>query len=217
MKNIPRIFIDDDISSGDIRPAPREMSHYLTRVMRTDTFLAFGGGAEYNARMNPDGKSFTIGDQTSHADPSGKLTLYFAPIKRSDDLINMATQMGVARFVPVVTAQTVASHINWDRMHKIAVEASEQSNRNSVPEIMSPVRFADLDLSGMAFADERAAYGRVLPAKITTDKILVGPEGGFSPDEFDALDAAGARGVALGKTILRAEVAALVAVSRVME
>lgn len=217
MKNIPRIFIGDDISSGDIRPAPREMSHYLTRVMRTDTFLAFGGGAEYNARMNPDGKSFMIGDKTSHADPSGKLTLYFAPIKRSDDLINMATQMGVARFVPVVTARTVASHINWDRMHKIAVEASEQSNRNSVPEIMPPVRFADLDLSGMVFADERAAYGRVLPAKITTDKILVGPEGGFSPDEFDALDAAGARGVALGKTILRAEVAALVAVSRVME
>lgn len=217
MKNIPRIFIGNDISSGDVRPAPREMAHYLARVMRTDTFLVFGGGDEYNAHMNPDGKSFTIGDKTPHDDPSGKLTLYFAPIKRSDDLINMATQMGVARFVPVVTARTVASHINWERMRKIAVEASEQSNRNSVPEIMPPVRFADLDLSDMAFADERAAYGRVLPAQIATDKILVGPEGGFSQDEFDALDTAGARGVALGKTILRAEVAALVAISRVMQ
>lgn len=215
MKNIPRIFINNDIKTGIIIPAPREAVHYLTRVMRTSEFLTFGGGVEYNARISDDGKSFIIGDATGRLDPSGDVTLLFAPIKRTDDLINMATQMGVAWFQPVITARTNAAHINWDRMRKIAIEAAEQSNRNSVPEILSPVKFSDLDLSHVVFADERAAHGASVACNVETKSILVGPEGGFSDDEFAALDAAGARGISLGKTILRAEVAAVIAVSRV--
>lgn len=217
MKNIPRIFVGNDIHTGVSRPAPREMMHYLTRVMRTTQFLAFGGGNEFDAQLSDDGKSFVIGKSTGRADPSGNITLYFAPIKRMDDLINMATQMGVARFVPVITNRTVASHINWERMRKIATEAAEQSNRNSVPEILPPVKFSNLDLSEMIFADERAAHGADLDACARGDKILIGPEGGFSDDEFAALDASGARAIGLGRTILRAEVAAVVAISRVMK
>ena len=215
MKNIPRIFIDDDIKAGNAMPAPRDVVHYLRRVMRTSDFLAFGHGAEYTAHLADDDKTIIIGDQTAHADPSGNLTLMFAPIKRTDDLINMATQLGVARFQPVITARTVAAHINWDRMRKIAIEAAEQSNRNSVPDIMPPVRFSDLNLSDIVFADERAAYGAARPGELRASQILVGPEGGFSDDEFAALDAAGSRGISLGKTILRAELAAAVAITRV--
>ncbi|MBO5704504.1 MAG: RNA methyltransferase [Alphaproteobacteria bacterium] len=141
----------------------------------------------------------------------------FSPIKHTDDLINMATQMGVAKFLPVITARTVAHHINWERMCKIAVEASEQSNRNSVPEILPTVKFSDLDLSNVVFADERAAYGKELSNDFNTDKILIGPEGGFSDEEFSALDASGARGISLGKTILRAETAAIVALSKIIK
>lgn len=215
MKNIPRIFIGTTIKSGDIIPAPRDAAHYLAHVMRRNDFLAFGNGSEYRAELSPDKKNIIIADKTDHCDPSGDITLMFAPIKRTDDLINMATQMGVARFQPVITARTNAAHINWDRMRKIAIEAAEQSNRNSVPEFMPVVRFADLALSGIAFADERAAYGATREINTNIKSILVGPEGGFSDDEFSALDAAGAHGISLGQTILRAELAAAIAISRI--
>lgn len=218
MKNIPRIFVANNIKTGDVIPASRDVAHYLGRVMRTNEFIAFGGGNEFVAQLADDGKSLHIGASTNRPDPSNDLTLYFAPIKRTDDLINMATQMGVAKLVPVITDRTVAHNINWDRMRKIAIEAAEQSNRNSIPEISAPIRFSDLDLSTVAFADERAAHGKTVASDVHGVRaILVGPEGGFSDAEFVALDTAGARGVSLGETILRAELAAAIALTRVME
>lgn len=217
MKNIPRIFVGNDISDGIKIPLSRETLHYLTRVMRTRSCLVFGGGDEYSATVSDDDKNLIVGAKTSHIDPSNNITLMFAPIKHSDDLINMVTQMGVARFVPIITARTVAHHINWERMRKIATEAAEQSNRNSVPEILEPIKFSDLNLSDIVFADERAAYGAEISTDFNTTKILVGPEGGFSDEEFNMLDAAGARGVSLGKTILRAETAAIVALAKIIK
>jgi len=218
MKNIPRIFVPDNIVPGVNLPVDREIVHYLTRVMRTPQCLVFGDGHEYNAHLSDDKKFLIVGDKTSHIDPSNNITLMFAPIKRTDDLLNMATQMGVAAFQPVITARTNANHINWTRMQKIVTEAAEQSNRNSVPKILPPVKFTELDLSHVVFADERAAYGH----KCNTGaggmlSVLIGPEGGFSDDEFAALDSAGACGISLGKTILRAEVAAVVAISQVLK
>lgn len=196
-------------------PAPREVSHYLSRVMRRHDCIAFGAGAEFSAHLSEDGKNLIIGENTGRADPSGDITLYFAPIKRCDDLINMATQMGAAKLVPVITERTVAGHINWERMKKIAIEAAEQSNRCSVPEISAPVKFSDVNWSGIAFADERTAHGAQRTTATDARAVLVGPEGGFSDAEFAALDAAGAIGISLGKTILRAELAAAIALSRV--
>lgn len=218
MKNIPRIFVGDDVASGMIIPAARDVMHYLSRVMRRRDCLVFGAGREFTARLSDDGKSLVVGAQTPHVDPSGVAHLYFAPIKRTDDLVNMATQMGAAALHPVITDRTDVSHINWQRMEKIAIQAAEQSNRNSVPKIFPPVRFSELDLSGIAFADERAAHGRDIASScIDVTGVLVGPEGGFSDAEFNALDAAGARPISLAKTILRAELAAAIALDKIME
>ena len=218
MKNIPRIFVGENIDCGMVIPVDHSVSHYLTRVMRTKDCLVFGNGNEYNAVLSDDGKVLTIGTQTTHLDPSNNIRLLFAPIKRTDDLLNMATQMGVAEFLPVITARTNANHINWERMQKIVIEASEQSNRNSVPKILSPIKFSELDLSDIVFADERAAYGKEMDAvKDNINAVLVGPEGGFSEEEFNALDNAGARGISLGKTILRAELAASIAIAKVVK
>ena len=218
MKNIPRIFVSDSLSSGMIIPLSHETAHYLTRVMRRNDAIVFGGGHEFYAKIDSTGKNIIVGDDTGHTDPSNNVILYFAPIKRTDDLINMATQMGVKKIVPVITEHTVAAHINWERMKKIAIEASEQSNRNSVPEIAEPIKFSELDLSQIAFADERTAYNASIKTKaIKTNSILVGPEGGFSDSEFAALDASGAFGVSLGKTILRAELAAAIAITKVLK
>lgn len=218
MKNIPRIFLDTQITTGAQIPIGRDVSHYLTRVMRTTKCLVFGDGNEYSAELSPDGASLRVLERTAHTDPSNDLTLIFSPIKRMDDLLNMATQMGVAAFLPVITARTVAHNINWTRMQKIVTESAEQSNRNSVPKILPAVKFSDLDLSGLVFADERAAYGHNVADDICdASAVLVGPEGGFSDDEFAALDSAGARGISLGKTILRAELAAPIAIAKVLK
>ncbi|MBO5696110.1 MAG: 16S rRNA (uracil(1498)-N(3))-methyltransferase [Alphaproteobacteria bacterium] len=217
MKNIPRIFVGDTLYAGIAIPVGREVSHYLQRVMRRNDCLAFGGGVEYRAELSPDGKLLLIGDKTDHLDPSNNVTLMFSPIKRMDDMLNMATQMGVSAFQPVIMDRTVAHHINWQRMEKIITEASEQSNRNSVPKILPPIKFSDLDLSHIVFADERVAYGKAT-TKIPSDttSVLIGPEGGFSDAELSALDGAGAIGIGLGKTILRAEVASIVALARII-
>ncbi len=217
MKNIPRIYIGDKIRAGDTIVAPREVMHYLTRVMRTDSCLVFGGGHEYNATLTPDNKFLSIGSMTNHTDPSNDITLLFSPIRRTDDLLNMATQMGVAYFQPVITQRTNTHNINWTRMQKIIVEASEQSNRNSIPVILPEKKFSDIDLSGVCFADERCAHGGACGAHGGGHKsVLIGPEGGFSESEFATLDANGAVGISLGRTILRAELAGVIAISKIL-
>ena len=217
MKNIPRIFVGDNIKTGMIIPLSRETAHYLTHVMRRSDAIVFGDGHEYSAKLDNTGKNIIVGTNTEHIDPSNDITLYFAPIKHTDDLVNMATQLGVKKIVPVITEHTTTHHINWERMKKIAIEAAEQSNRNSVPEIAEPIKFTELDLSHITFADERAAYGAKCLVTTKIKSILVGPEGGFSDAEFSALDAAGAIGISLGKTILRAELAAAIAISRIQQ
>ena len=217
MKNIPRIYLGENLQEGSKIPAAHDIAHYLGRVMRQTDFLAFGNGQEFKAKLADDGKFIIIGEQTDHIDPSNNITLMFSPIKRTDDLLNMVTQVGVCAFQPVITERTVAQHINWDRMKKIVIEASEQSNRNSIPIILPVKKFNEIDLSNIAFADERAAYGAELPTHIRgVTNVFVGPEGGFSDVEFSAFDAAGAKGFSLGKTILRAELAAAIAVSRII-
>lgn len=217
MKNVPRVYIGEEIQAGLKIPATKDITHYLLRVMRRNDFLGFGAGKEFKATLSNDGKTIEVGDKTEHKDPSNDITLMFSPIKRTDDLLNMATQMGVSAFQPVITERTVAQHINWGRMKKIIIEAAEQSNRNSVPKILPEKKFKEIDLSGVVFADERAAYGINLPTNICGRKIVfVGPEGGFSDAEFNAFDASDAIGISLGKTILRAELAAVVAISRVL-
>ena len=219
MKNIPRIFVGDNVAPGMIIPVEKSVTHYLTHVMRTRDFMAFGDGREFYATISDDGKNIVIGDKTEHMDPSNDITLYFSPIKHTDDLVNMATQMGVANIIPVITERTVAHHINWERIRKIATEAAEQSNRNSIPKISEPVPFSKLNLKDICFADERFAYADKdtvnIPANVKS--VMVGPEGGFSDSEFAALDAAGAFPVSLGKTILRAELAAAIAIGKLLK
>ena len=218
MQNRPRIFINQDIEQGIKVIADKNIAQYLRHVMRTSECLVFNNGIEYNAVLSDDDKFIIVGDKTDHEDPSNDLTFCFAPIKKTDEMLNMVTQMGVAKLQPVITERTVAHHINWERMQKIIVEASEQSGRNSVPKLLPPIKFADLDFNNLVVADERAGHGKEVSNKIESiKKILIGPEGGFSPNEFGIMDNAGVRGLSLGKTILRAEVAAVVAVSKALD
>jgi 16S rRNA (uracil1498-N3)-methyltransferase len=158
-----------------------------------------------------------VGEKTEHVDPSNDLIFCFAPIKKTDEMLNMVTQMGVAVFQPVITERTVAHHVNWERMKKIMVEASEQSGRNSVPKLLKPIKFDELDLHDLIVADERFAHGKNESGNVINGtRVFVGPEGGFSDSEFQKMDKLGVCGLSLGKTILRAEVAAVVSVAKVL-
>ena len=218
MQNIPRIYLNENLETGKIFPVERDIVHYLRRVMRRGDCLVFNNGAEYNAKLSDDNNGIIIGDKTNRGDPGNNIILYFAPIKKMDDMLNMVTQMGVAELQPVITQRTVANHINWARMKKIIVEACEQSNRNSVPELLQPIKFQDLNLNDLIVADERFAHDTTKKEiKFKSNRVFIGPEGGFSDDEFAKMDKAGVHGLSLGKTILRAEVAAVVAVSKVLD
>ena len=218
MQNIPRIFINEKIESEKSVAVDKDIVHYLRRVMRRDDCLVFNGGIEYRATLSADNKNLVIGTKTEHLDPSNDLILYFAPVKKIDDLINMATQMGVGTLIPVITNRTVANHINWTRIRKIMIEAAEQSGRNSIPVLAEPIKFDDLDLKGLIVADERFAHGKESAStKVSGKRLLVGPEGGFSDSEFEKMDRAGVVGLSLGRTILRAETAVVVAIAKVLD
>ena len=217
MQNVPRIYLNENLETGKTFPIDKDVVHYLRRVMRRDDCLVFNGGAEYSATLSDDNKNIIVGKKTNRIDPGNDIIFYFAPIKKVDDMLNMVTQMGVDVLQPVITERTVANHINWARMNKIIVEAAEQSGRNSVPELKEPIKFDDLDLKNLIVADERFAHETKVANKIIkSNRIFVGPEGGFSPKEFEKMDAANVCGLSLGKTVLRAEVAAVVAVSKVL-
>lgn len=216
MQNIPRIFFDADLEVNKKLPVDKDVVHYLRRVMRRNDCLVFNSGNEFNASLSDDDKFIIIGNKTEHIDPSNDLTLFFAPIKKIEDLLNMATQMGVAVLQPVITKRTVANHINWKRQLKIIKEASEQSGRNSIPKLLPPIKFEDIKFDDtFVVADERAGHGMSVQDNVCgVKKILIGPEGGFSPEEFEKMK--DVKSMSLGKTILRAEVASVVAIAKVL-
>lgn len=217
MQNVPRIYLNENLEPGKTFPIDKDVIHYLRRVMRRNDCLVFNDGVEYSAVLSEDNKNICVREKTNRADPSNDIVFYFAPIKKIDEMLNMVTQMGVAVLQPVITERTVANHINWSRQKKIIVEASEQSGRNSIPILLDPIKFENLDLNDLIVADERFAHGAGGKEKnIKSNRILIGPEGGFSPKEFEKMDKAGVCGISLGKTILRAEVASVVAVSKVL-
>ena len=255
MQNLPRIFIDSQMEVGKQVPLSKDQLHYLQKVMRTDKCLVFNNGKEFYAEVINSGLS--IVSLTEHKDPSNNLIFAFAPIKqaRMEEMLNAATQMGVQKLQPVITDRTTERFPKWERIKKIIVEASEQSGRNSVPELLPPIKFSDLNKTDLAFADERFAHDEfpsgAHPTKSTISRgprvgvarsarvsinittphpagtpllegnlnyatLLVGPEGGFSDKEFAELDKSGAIGLSLGKTILRAEVAAVALLAKIL-
>lgn len=218
MQNLPRIFINEKPEVGKQIPLSVEQSHYLTKVMRSDKCLVFNDGIEFSASVI-NGKLEIIGI-TEHTDPSNKIVFCFAPIKQSrmEEMLNAATQMGVAVLQPVITERTTERFPKWGRIEKIIIEAAEQSGRNSIPKLLPAIKFSELDKKDLIFADERFAYTEKENSlsKIQDSRILIGPEGGFSANEFSELDRNGAVGISLGKTILRAETAAVAALSKII-
>ncbi len=157
--------------------------------------------------------------------------LAFAPIKRGriDWIAAKATELGVARLLPVITGRTQMSRVNVGRLAANAVEAAEQCERMSVPPVDEPVSFAELidawprhrilyvgDETGRGtpLAEALGANATLESAADTPRGVLIGPEGGFAADELDALDVLPfVRKISLGPRVMRADTAAIAALA----
>lgn len=201
-------------------------ANYLGNVLRlgaeAQLLLFDGSSGEWLARISDAGrKRMTVvaERQTRPLEQVPDLSLAFAPVKRAqvDWLVEKATELGVRRLQPVITRRTVVERIKRERLEAIAVEAAEQCGRSLLPSIAEPVTLPALltAASGtLYFADETGGEPPASAFQPGSATILTGPEGGFTPEERDAIRALpGARAISLGPRILRAETAALAAIS----
>jgi 16S rRNA (uracil1498-N3)-methyltransferase len=225
----PRLFVETLLAEGAELRIDGNAAHYLGNVMRVspgDPILLFDDqSGEWLARVAHRGKRdlvVRVEAQTRPHETVPDLWLCIAPIKkgRIDWVIEKATELGIAQVLPVLTARTIVDRINADRLRAHAIEAAEQCGRTALPAIAEPQRLAALlrDWPGeraLYFADEAgggdaaAAMTRRSPAA-----ILIGPEGGFTDEERSLIHACTAAvPISLGPRILRAETAAVAAVS----
>ena len=213
-------------------PLSREQAHYLFGVMRlgagAGVLLFNGRDGEWRATVAEAGKRggvLSCAEQTKPLQMPPDLWLLFAPIKkaRTDFIVEKAAEMGARRIVPVQTDFTNAGRVQRDRLQAHAVEAAEQCGGTYVPEVAEMARLdrvlADLGDRHLMFCDEALAGARAEDTSALPDKggpwaILIGPEGGFSDRErrrLHGLDKAHA--VSLGPRILRADTAAVAAMT----
>jgi 16S rRNA (uracil1498-N3)-methyltransferase len=174
------------------------------------------------------GVAFSPTRQTRAQAAPAPVTLAFAPLKaqRLDMLIEKATELGVGVLAPVLTARTIVTKLKDERLRAIAIEAAEQCERTTVPEIARAMswdafvaRLRAAQGTRVYFMDEAGARdGSAAPVTAMCPNvpalIVVGPEGGFTLDEASALRAIpGAMALRLGPRILRAETAAIAALA----
>lgn len=230
-KSAPRLFVEGELSAGQVRELTGNAAHYLGAVMRVavgDTLILLDNiSGEWAARVDAVARrhvAVTVVERLRPRLPVPDLWLCVAPIKKPhfDLVIEKATELGVARIVPVLTRRCVVDKVNGERMAAIATEAAEQCARTSLPElaplIALPKLLADWpEERALFFADEALAStggsaASMFAAHPGAAALLIGPEGGFD-DAERALIAAhpAARPIALGPRILRAETAAIAA------
>lgn len=226
-----RLYVEGPLAAGQVLPLDSAQSTYLFGVMRRkvgDGLRVFDGASgEWAAEVVKANKKngllvckAAVGPQVTPPD----LWLLFAPVKkaRTAFIVEKAVEMGVRRVQPILTAFT-NERFNTARMQAHAVEAAEQCGATFVPDILEPVKLADIPQiwpSGrkLMFCDEGRRALPVLKALTGQPKgpwaIVVGPEGGFSAEEVAMLRARrDVVGVMLGPRILRADTAVVAAIA----
>ena len=229
---LPRLHVEPDLAEGAELTLGKEQSLYLAAVLRKvvgDEVVLFNGrdGAWLSRLTSDSKKSVTLEtvEQVAAQTPVSDLWYGFAPLKteRLDYVIQKATEMGAGTIQPVITKFTQVNRLKHERLVANAIEAAEQCEVLSVPEVL-PETTLDRLIDGwdterrLILADEGEASSspvEILSAlKGQKIGLLIGPEGGFSPEERERLRALPyAVPISLGPRILRADTAAVAALA----
>ncbi len=225
MSNI-RLFYSKSLSLNLTDKLDKSQSHYVSKVMRLkekEVFSLFNSSGEWEAKILNITKSmveFNVMKQLRQKENTKDLWLAFSPIKSNyfNFMIQKATELGVTKFLPIIFERTVVRKINKQRLEKVIIEASEQSNRITVPSIEEPQKLKnflsqDMDL---IFTDLNTANTKIDLKKLTTKPIcvIIGPEGDFSQEEREEiLKYNGVQPIKINENILRSETAVISALS----
>ncbi len=225
-----RLFVPDPLADGALVALADGQAHYLRDVMRQraggEVLLFNGRDGEWRATIATAERravSLSVEALTRPQVVLRDLELIVALVKRArlETIVEKATELGASRIRLAVTQFTQAERTNVERLTAIAIEAAEQTGRLDVPEIVAPAKL-DAILNAwpverpLIFCDEAGdapnmAEALAHPAR---GSILIGPEGGFSADERARIRAlANVMPVSLGPRILRADTAAIAALS----
>jgi 16S rRNA (uracil1498-N3)-methyltransferase len=231
-----RLYTCENLKAGATLTLGPDQAHYLMKVMRASNgehvVLFNGRDGEWLSTVEGASKkscSLRIEEQLRAQAPEADLWLAFAPLKKTstDFVVEKATELGISRLIPTFTERTNTTRVKTERLSLIAMEAAEQCDRLSVPDISQPVNFADLiaawpkerillvpDETGSGPSLKTVLELKAENSEISPHGFLIGPEGGFAPSELDALAKLPfVKRVGLGPRILRAETAALAALA----
>ena len=230
-----RVFIDKNELSVDvnIKLDGNDFDH-LVKVMRkklNDEIYVFNGkNGEFIAKITGiDKKSLNLAiiEKVSDLKKATNITLAFAPVKnvRIDFVATKATELGVKKFQPIVTQHTIVNKINRDRFKANIKEACQQCERNDFPEILEIKKLEKiLDDDKIFILCDESGKGKqakeFLPNLDHQNKefvILIGPEGGFSREEFTKMQQRNIFSLNLGPRILRSDTAIISALTLVQE
>ena len=223
-----RLFFSASLSTDMTDKLDKSQSYYLNKVMRVkenEVFSLFNSNGEWEAKVLSISKSiieFKIIKQLRQKENIKKeLWLAFSPIKSNyqNFMIQKATELGVTKFLPIIFDRTVVRKINKERLEKIIIEASEQSNRINLPKIEEPQNlnnFLETNSIDLVLTDLNSNNNKIDKSKLT-DKpvcIIIGPEGDFSEDERQEILAfKGVQPIKINENILRSETAVISAIS----
>jgi len=231
MSNI-RLFFPKSLSLNLTSKLDKPQSHYINKVMRiksNEVFSLFNSSGEWEAKIKEISKGiveFNITKQLRQKENNKEIWLAFSPIKSNyfNFMIQKATELGVTKFIPIVFDRSVVRKINHNRLEKIIIEASEQSNRINVPVLEKCQNLKNFLSKNnkkieLIFTDLNTE-NKKLDVKKTTDKpicVIIGPEGDFSEKERkEILSFEGVSKININENILRSETAAISALSIVI-
>tara|TARA_Y100001970_G_C14096589_1_gene783042 strand:+ start:79 stop:786 length:708 start_codon:yes stop_codon:yes gene_type:complete len=223
-----RLFFPENLSVNFISKLNKAQSHYLTKVMRKktgETFCLFNKSGEWKVEIKEILKGeviFLVQKKIRNESQETDIWLAFSPIKSNyfNFMIQKATELGVNKFIPVVSDRTIVRKVNLERLEKVTIEASEQSNRLIVPTIEKSISLKKFLIENkelnIIFGDLNAKTKNFDLKKIVSKPIciLIGPEGDFSEKEREQiLKLKNLQSIKLNNNILRTETAALTALS----
>ena len=228
MSNI-RLFFSKSLSINLTAKLDKSQSHYVNKVMRVkanEVISLFNSSGEWEAKITEISKNiieFNITKQLRQKENNKEIWLAFSPIKSNyfNFMIQKATELGVTRFLPIIFERTVVRKINKDRLQKIAIEASEQSNRINIPLIENPQNLKKFlsknnDKLELIFTDLNTQNKKLDVKKLSNKPIclIIGPEGDFSETERkEILSFNRVKSLKINENILRAETAAISTIS----